>query len=258
MPHTAQVVCTIAVAVVSVLAVIAVSLAWRRTRSSVYPLIMLGGLACVFNEPIVDLLGLCWHPRTGQWRLFETFGRPIPVWAALGYMLVFGIMSAVLFGLLSRGAGYRRLWAGVVVFWLVDLAVELPLLRQGIYIYYGDQPLRVGGFPLTWLLINGLGGLLIAVGIARLPGLFGGRRRWLIVPFMPAMQLLAASIAIPAFSVLNADVSSGWRWVGVLATAVIGVALIDGLIRFAVSGRELIAVPVRAAQALQPEVTSAR
>jgi hypothetical protein len=87
----------------------------------------------VVNEPIVGLLGLCWHPRAGQWQLFETFGRPIPVWAALGYALVFGMMS-VLLALVRRAASYRQLWGGMVAFWVVD-AVELPLLNAGMYVY---------------------------------------------------------------------------------------------------------------------------
>jgi hypothetical protein len=98
----------------------------------------------------------------------------------------------------------------------------------------------VGGFPVSWLLINGLGALLRATAIVWAPGLFAGARRWSTVPLMPAMQLLAAAIAIPAFSVLNVKVASGWR----LATIVIGLAVINRLIRFASGGRNLVANPV--------------
>ena len=41
---------------------------------------MLGGLTTTLVEPLLDIIGLAWHPMHGQNTAFELIGRPIPVW----------------------------------------------------------------------------------------------------------------------------------------------------------------------------------
>src|SRR5688500_2410696 len=62
---------------------------WRKERSPIPALCMVGGAFAMFMEPIVDVLGLVWFPRDGQWVLFETWGRPIP-WFLVVYVWYVG------------------------------------------------------------------------------------------------------------------------------------------------------------------------
>jgi hypothetical protein len=79
MPATAQLVVTGVLAVLAVGALGLVASEARRTRSPLPVAILLGGSLAAFNEPIVDVLGGCLHHQIGQWTVFTTFDRPMPV-----------------------------------------------------------------------------------------------------------------------------------------------------------------------------------
>src|SRR5205814_9596214 len=82
---------------------------WRRERSPVYALCMVCGGLSMFMEPIVDQLCAVWFPRAGQWRLFETWGRPIP-WFIIVYIWYVGGQTLIAYRLLDRGARGHDIW----------------------------------------------------------------------------------------------------------------------------------------------------
>jgi hypothetical protein len=229
MPRTAQAVVTTILGVLAVVVVAAALVEFRRTRSPLYPAVLLGGLLAAFNEPIVDILGGCLHHQVGQWTAFTTFDRPMPVWLCLAYLLYFGTAPLVIRRMLDGAApraAFQRAIGGLLV---ANLVLELPILQAGLYDYYGEQPFKIFGFAPHWLVINALGVGFTVVALYRWPALSG--RGWPAALVIPAAGQLAAvgAAALPAFSAYNSDVSTAWKWVASAATIVLGVLLIRGL-----------------------------
>ncbi len=233
MPQAAQLVATVAMAVL-----VAGFTAYGvreivRSRSVTLALLLIGGAISYFNEPIDDVLGLVWHPVVGQWTALDTFAR-VPLWGLGIYVVFFGGMPYVILQSLRRGVTRRQLWGWVGVLAVVDVAVELPVLASGIYRYYGDAPLQIGGFPVYWIVINTVGPLALAVLLLAAGDTFSGWRA-LYLPFLPMMFDAAGSVAVgwPIFSALNAHTSTPVRWLAAALTLAIGLATLDLLIAYA-------------------------
>jgi hypothetical protein len=233
MPQTAQLVATVAMAVlVAGFAAYAVR-EIARSRSVTLALLLIGGAVSYFNEPIDDVLGLVWHPVVGQWTALDTFAR-VPLWGLGIYIVFFGGMPYLILQSLRRGVTRRQLWGWVGVLAVVDVAVELPVLASGIYSYYGDAPLQIGGFPVYWIVINTVGPLALAVLLMAAGETFTGWRA-LYLLFLPMMSDAAGSVAVgwPIFSALNAHASAPARWLAAALTIAIGFGALDLLIAYA-------------------------
>ena len=168
--------------------------------------------------------------------MFETFGRPVPLWVVFGYVLVFGLLPTLDLALLRRGATYKVMWAATAINLAVDTAIEVPLTGQRLYYYYGDQPFMIGQFPMPQLAVNGTCALLIATVVFRFPQAFTGVRALWLLLVAPASQLGALAVGVPAFSVLGTDLPQSLRWVGVGISLVLGVVAMDKLLRLATGG----------------------
>lgn len=208
-----------------------VVLALRR-RTLVYPMLVLGGALCTFNEPALNIPAKIWHARSDNFPLLEEFGRPMPLWVPFGYLMFFSALPVILLVLLERGAGYRRVWQAMAAFWVLDTITEVILTGDGgMYTYYGYQPFAIGDFCSGQLVTNGTGITLIAVILHRAPWMFRGARALLAIPLVPVMQFAALAVAAPGFWAMNSDAGHVWQWVGMAAALVIGVFVIDVLLR---------------------------
>lgn len=92
-------------------------------------------------------------------------------------------------------------------------------------------PLKVGGFPLYWLVINAGGPLLAALAVLHLRDKLAGARS-LLVLLIPMTTDAGYSMAAgwPAFFALNyqaPDPPHAFVWAGCLATLALGTLLID-------------------------------
>jgi hypothetical protein len=230
-PATAQTVITAILAAVAVGFAVATLLHWRRSGKPDFLLMLLGGAICSFNEETVDVLGHCFFPNDG-WTVHEFFGRGIPVWVVLGYVIFFGGLPYLMTLAFQHGATHRAMWTAIITFWVLNVALEIPVLNTGLYLYYGDQPLEIGGFPISWLVINSLGSLFGAVILTRLSWFLTGARRILVlfVPF--ATYMSSWVLAIPHFAITNTDASAGIRMVAAIVSMALGLIAIDVLIRF--------------------------
>jgi hypothetical protein len=231
-PHTAEVVTTLTVALVLFAMVIGGAIAWRRTRSNLYPFLLIGAVLACIDEPIMDMLAPAWHARYGQWIAFQTFGRPIPVWVVLAYPILFWGFPCIVYALLQRGVTRRQVWIGAGIAAIGDLVFEIPILHGGLYVYYGYQPFKIGGFPIPWMFINGLCVLSMAAVLVASPDLCKGRRAVLLVALPIASQLATAAIGLPLYSVLNTDAPHYVKWLGATATIVIGIIAFDSIAKF--------------------------
>ncbi|MGH3631712.1 MAG: hypothetical protein ACRDRL_30275, partial [Sciscionella sp.] len=154
-PATAQLVITIILAAVLALFTLAALWDWRRRGRPTFLLLLVGGLVCSFNEALVDVLGHCYFPRDGV-IAYQAFDRAVPVWVVLAYIIFFGGLPFVMSRAFELGVSRRCMWTGMAVFWVLNVLLEIPMLRSGLYVYYGSQVFVVGGFPVVWLVINSL------------------------------------------------------------------------------------------------------
>jgi hypothetical protein len=229
-PATPQKIITIALAVVVAGFVITALVSWYRTKQPTFLLLLVGGYICSFNEPLIDFLCHCFFPADG-WIGHTVFNRSIPVWVILAYVVFYGGLTYVLAAAFKSGVTRRTLWISIGIWGALNLAMEIPLLQSNLYVYYGDQPFMVGGFPLSQLVFNAFGSLLGAVAITRLSWFFTGARRLLLlaVPFVTFMSSWA--VGMPLFLILGTDASHGLRMLAAAVSASLGLLGIDALIR---------------------------
>jgi hypothetical protein len=230
-PASAQTVITAILAVVVAGFAVAALLAWRRSGKPDFLLMLLGGLICSFNEETVDVLGHCFFPLDG-WTVHAFFGRGIPLWVVLGYVVFFGGLPYLMAFAFRHGVTHRTMWMGIGIFWVLNVALEIPVLGTRLYVYYGYQPFEIGGFPISWLVINSLGALFGAVVLTRLAWFFLGARR-LLVLFVPfATYMSSWVLAMPHFAITNTDAPTGIRMAAAVISMLLGLIAIDVLIRF--------------------------
>ncbi|ORW23305.1 hypothetical protein AWC19_12165 [Mycobacterium palustre] len=229
-PTTAQTVITAILAVVAAGFVIAALIFWKRSGSAAFLLVLLGGYVCSFNEATVDVLGHCFFPIDCL-HGYSAFGRPIPVWVILAYVVFFGGLSYAMALAFQRGVSRRAMWGGIAIFGVLNVLLEIPMLGAKLYVYYGNQPFTVGGFPLSWLVINSLGALFGAVVIVRLSWFFTGARQLLLVLVPFATYMASWVLAMPYFAITNTDQPSGVLMAAAALSMVLGLIAIDGLIR---------------------------
>lgn len=229
-PHTPHVVI---LSVLSAVVVAMLAYAFREykvTGRLTMLLLLVGGLVCSLNEPLADIAGDCWFPTDG-FMAQTLFGRQIPVWVVLAYVVFFGGLEYLLMRELSKGRSRQQIWIGIGVFWVLNLLLELPLLGGDLYVYYGPQVLKIGGFPLIWLTINSLGAFAGAVAALRLDGVLRGPSRVLLVLVPFATYMASWTVSMPGFWSLQADTSTAVRTVFALLSIAAAIAAIDVLIR---------------------------
>ena len=225
--------------------VVAALVSWYRTKQPTFLLLLVGGYVCSFDEPLIDFLCHCFFPADG-WIGHTVFHRSIPIWVILAYVVFYGGLTYVLSVAFARGVTRRALWISIGIWGALNLAMEIPLLESNLYVYYGDQPFVVGGFPLSQLVFNAFGSLLGAVVVTRLSWLFAGARQLLllVVPFVTFMSSWAAGM--PLFLVLGTDATHGVRMVAAAVSMSLGLLGIDVLIRLG-TGRLRLSAPGPAA-----------
>ena len=187
--------------------VVFVVMAWRyyRKEGSVLPLLFLiGGGLCMFLEPFLDVVGLVWFYREGQWVLFEFFGRPMPTFLLPTYIFYVGGQAFYTYCRLEKGETTKGIWKLYGIYFIVNLFLEEPPLHMGLYTYYGAQPLRPILLPLWWPLINAAMPIVIAAVVHRLKPVLTGWKTLLVIPIIPMCDALAnAAVGWPIWSALN-------------------------------------------------------
>jgi hypothetical protein len=229
MPAAAQLIATVAIGALCVGALV-LACVRARVDGPMPAALLVGGALAVVDEPVLNLLGGLWHARHGAWSMFELFDRPMPVWAAGGYLLFFGAVPLVILAVLRRDGTQRVFFRTIGVIMAADLAIELPVVGSGMYVYYGYQPWKLFGIlPAEWLLINGLAPAATAVLLHRFPGLVAGRR-WPVALVVPAVTQYAAwPVGIPFFSAFNGGASHPVLWLAAAVTMALGLAGFVGL-----------------------------
>lgn len=249
-PETTEAVITVVLGCIVAAVFVGTLVYWRRTGSPLALILTLGGVLCSFNEPLVDTIGHVWFPQDSI-MTWEFFGRGVPLWVVFSYTLFFGTAAFIQVTVMRSNISRKTVWIGMVVFWVANMCLEIPILLMDVYQYYGDQPFEIGGFPIAWATINDVGDFMAAVLVLyALPYLRGGRQ-WLliVVPFFTYAASLALSM--PYFLALNSEADLWVKYVAAVVAIGTVLAAIDVLIRI---GK---AAAAREARAAEPELVRA-
>lgn len=123
----------------------------RQERSPLAVFIVLAVAAGSIIEPIYDITyHLYWLDDGEQWTLFTSFGLPQPVWVMPAYVIVFALPAVLLYRSFAAGVPLRTIfkWAGVTA--CTTALFETIAVNSGLYVYYGEAPLRFLEYPL-WI-----------------------------------------------------------------------------------------------------------
>jgi hypothetical protein len=195
---------------------------WLKTKSPLLVLIILGGAVTNVMEPLVDILGACWHPIINQNRLFDIMGHPMPVWLLPTYAAYFGVLPMCMVISFRKGISSRAMWAWFLVPVVADIILEEGLFGISgghLYAYYGNQPLRLGDFPIWWPPANAIGVYVAAIALCLSAPHLRGWRLALVPLFTPLLYCGAGSIAgFPSFVVINSNFSNLVTQLGGVAT----------------------------------------
>jgi hypothetical protein len=219
------------VALVSLSGLTVLGLAWAvavgvRRRDPLFLAVYLGGAATVLLEPFADLLGMVWFPVQDQVHAFTMLGIPIPLFVAIGYGNMFGLLPWMFLCTLAAGTGRRRYWSVSVMLMMAACVFEWLLLRTEAYFYYGNQPLNVWGYPMIWMTINTGACLLAAAILHKLPGLFTGARAFAAVALVPCCDgAVMLGTGWPAFAAIHTDLAKPLVHLAGLVTIALGLWL---------------------------------
>jgi hypothetical protein len=212
------------------LGVLTVLLALYRSkveRSWVPLLYCVGGALTCFLEPILTRLLDATHAQIGQQVAYEALGQLVPWHAAISYTFYFGLAYLFLVP-----AFKQRLYTANII-WLILVGItasawiyEVPLIRIGLWTYYGDQPYQIFGVqPLYWSVASMAMLLVPTVLIARLEDRLVGWRKILILPIAPMGAMAGAAAACwPIWFALNSPYGNGVKYFA--ATLTIGFAML--------------------------------
>jgi hypothetical protein len=222
-----QTIFTIFVTAIWVVAIALTVRYWRRHHSTVPLLLLAAGTICIVFEPIVDVLGMCFFPRSNQWVGLEIFGRPIPMFMYPVYSWFVGGQAILVWHLLQRGMTRRRIWQLWLTIMVVNVFLETPGLLMDVYVYYGSQPFNPWGLPLWWPPVNA--GMPIVAGylVYRTAPLLRGWKSLLILALLPMADGVAnAATAWPVWITLNTNLGMAATYPAALLTLGLGAVLI--------------------------------
>lgn len=245
-PHGPQVAITSVLAVVVAGFLVAGIVLAARRREPNLLLVLVGGYVCSLNEPLIDMLCHCFFPSDG-WTVHRIFDRSIPLWVALAYVVFYGGLSFLIAAAFRAGVSRRTLWVGMTAWGAMNLLLEIPLLKSGLYVYYGYQPFSVGGFPLGQMVFNVAGSLLCAVVLVRLDWFFRGARALLLVLVPPTTFVTSWLLGMPYFLLLGGGASSVVAASGDIASVLLALVSIDAMLRLGTGEWRLLPPDERAA-----------
>ncbi|MDD5175070.1 MAG: hypothetical protein PHQ05_01425 [Sterolibacterium sp.] len=167
-------------------------------------LVILGGGVAVLAEPMVDVFGMCYWTENGQWTLFESFGRKIPVIGLFGYIAFFGGATLQFLQQFRNGASYWHVWKLFLIWAVIEGISEPYPISMGVWSYYGAQPFSLFSFPYWWPPVNTVGAYTAAFLIYKLlPYLTGVRQLLIVLAVMTGDIMGNAAVAWPVWSALN-------------------------------------------------------
>jgi hypothetical protein len=198
-----------------------------KLRGQPLLLVCLVGAVCTNPiEGIADELGYVWYADPDQATWYRSF-VPMPLWMIPAYIVFFAGLTAIVLRYIEAERPRMAFVKAVLACWVVNLLIEVPILRSDVYTYYSDhQPLSIGDFPLYWLVLNSAGPMITAVVIYRFRAALTGARLLLVLPLMPmAYGAFLVAAGFPVFNLLHSNAPQWAIELGALTTIALGLSV---------------------------------
>lgn len=179
-----------------------------KHKSLVPVFLFLGGGLAYLAEPLVNVLGLVWFPPNGIQAVWESIGRPVPLFGFLAYAWFLGGMAVLVYDRMTKGITMLGLWKLYGILVIVECLLEIPGLNIGAFTYYGPQPYVLFKFPVWFAFCNAAGPMVAGALVYRmLPHIKSYLQPITIyaVPFSNAAVMFAAGL--PLYFFMNRSAS---------------------------------------------------
>lgn len=209
---------TIAIVVVSVALV---AYETNRLRSPL-PLVVFASAALWLpNEPFVDAILGFQYATNSPAVLFTLWHRVIPL-EVIGVGAMFFIFPWAIYRMVLAGFPQARIVAIMLLAGVIDWTMEWPAIHWHVFEYYGHNPSRILGLPLTSMVQNCFIYALMAAAILLAAPYLRGWRSVLFLPVIPGIYLGGAVLCTwPAYLALH----GGWPTAAFLPLAVLSAAI---------------------------------
>lgn len=160
---------------------------WRlfKLKDTVPLMMFIGGLVTSLQESALDTMGHLWWPTNLPGPAYIGYQLHVPFLIPPCYVFFIAMTGYWAYTRMKQGLTVK----GVFIVWMLvastDIIMEMPGTSTGAYIYYGDAPFKILGFPLAWGWINGTAMLTV------------GFLLWLIVPYVQTGWRRLLVILIP-------------------------------------------------------------
>lgn len=180
---------------------------------------LLGGLLAFGFEPVLDSVAHILYPLGSPLTVVTIFDATIPAFVVLAYIFWVGAGAFMLMRWLETGPSGARIVRTFLVFCLVEPLFEYPAVLSKALLYYGDQPLKVFGYPWYWSFGN-TGAVFIAAYVLLIAR-----------PHLRGAGGFAVAALIPALSYCGVSAMGSWPvWIAINSEAPIAVIWLAGAV----------------------------
>ena len=161
------------------------------------------------NEPFIDQILGFQYASDAPGTMYIEAGRPIPV-SVLGVGAMFFIFTWIIYRLILSGTPRSRIVAIAVVAGVIDWPLEMLAIHYNVFEYYGHNPSRVLGLPLTSMVQNCFVYVFMASVLVLCAPRMKGWRALLFLPVIPGCYYGVALVCTwPAYLALHTGASTG-------------------------------------------------
>lgn len=196
----------------------------RRERTWVPIACLLGGVIAFGYEPVLDSVAHIFYPLGSPLTFVTLFDTTIPVFVLLAWVFWAGAGTFLMSRYYDREPAGRDVLKWFLVICVLEAAFEYPAVLSEALIYYGDQPLKIAGFPWYWTFAN------------TAPVFFAGYVLHLAKPHLRGVGGFAFTAMLPPFAYLGIGGGASWPiWLTLNGEVPIAIVWIAGLITIALS-----------------------
>ncbi|MBO0727909.1 MAG: hypothetical protein J2P57_01535 [Acidimicrobiaceae bacterium] len=230
----------------------------RRAGTLIPLMCLLGGAACIYTEAIVDSHLQVWWPIHTQPDVWHAFGRSIPIMVIPIVGWYFGLGTYLRWAFLQKLGARLPVWKVYLAEVGAAILLEPPAIQLHLWHYYGEQGIRLFGYPIWWPFIGGACGVLAGTVVYKLTPYLTGWRV-LLVPVLIPMSTMAVYWAAggPMFNALNMEPAQTWISYAAAAVSVAFAFLIVWVCTIATGHHEHRQQEKAARHAADPELATA-
>jgi hypothetical protein len=226
-----------------------------RLRSALPLIVLVSATLWLPNEPFIDTVLGFQYASDAPATMFTLAGRVIPL-SVLGVGAMFAMFTWFLFRLIEGGASRGRIVAVCVVAGVIDWPLEWMAIHWNVFEYYGDNPSRILGLPLTSMVQNCFLYIVMACVLVLAAPHLKGWRALLFLPVLPGCYYAVALLCTwPHYLALHAGWPDGVFWPLTLVAAAANAYIPLALLGIVTERRDAAAADVIGAR--EPELVAA-